>query len=264
MQCLQNPTIDSALRELSFGFRRMVTSYGVYDVNGYRFRSEEYERTKPRLTTVNSGVCVPCIDENDNELDYYGIIKDIIKIKWQGHMQLEMVLFDCCWFDPTPDGTRRTPNLGLVEVKHSSRLAVFEPFVMASQVKQVYYLPYACSDKSDLKDWWVVYIMSPQNYIPANDANDDPDPPNEATEVIFYQEDGLPGSFVIDLGADLDNIVPIVSDEITNPIDLEFLAKVNTEAQDEDMDDLESDGDGDGEDDHDDLLGYLPNDPDDF
>jgi hypothetical protein len=106
--------------------------------------------------------------------------------------------------------------------------------------------------------------MSPRNYIPANDANDDPDPPNEATEVIFYQEDGLPGSFVIDLWADLDNIVPIVSDEITNPVDLEFLAKVNTEAQDEDMDDLEFDGDGDGEDDHDDLLAYLPNDPDDF
>jgi len=113
-------------------------------------------------------------------------------------------------------------------------------------------------------DWWVVYIVSPQNYIPPNDTNDDSNPPNEPTEVSFYQEDGLLGSFVIDLGADLDNIVPIVSDEITNPIDLEFLAKVNTEAQDEDMDDLESDGDGDGEDDHDDLLGYLPNDPDDF
>ena len=80
----------------------------------------------------------------------------------------------------------------------------------------------------------------------------------------FYQEDGLLGSFVIDLGAELDNIVLIVSDEITNPADLEFLAKLNTEAQDEDMDDLESDGDGDGEDDHDDLLGYLPNDLDDF
>ena len=90
MQCLQNPTIDSALHEISFGFRRMVTSYGVYDVNGYRFRSEEHERTKPKLTTVNSGVCVPCIDENDNELEYYGIIKDIIKIKWEGHLQLEI------------------------------------------------------------------------------------------------------------------------------------------------------------------------------
>jgi hypothetical protein len=173
MQCLQNPTIDSALHEISFGFRRMVTSYGVYDVNGYKFRSEEYERTKSRLTTVNSRVCVPCIDENDNELEYYGIIKDITKIKWEVHLQLEMVLFDCCWFDPTLDGTRRTPNLGLVEIKHSSRLETFEPFVVASQVKLVYYLPYACNDKSDLMDWWVVNIVSPWNYIPPNETNDD-------------------------------------------------------------------------------------------
>jgi len=111
-------------------------------------------------------------------------------------------------------------------------------------------------------DWWVVYIVSPRNYIPPNDTNDDSNPPNEPTEVSFYQEDGLPGSFVIDLGAELDNIVPIVSDEITNPAGLEFLAKLIIEAQDEDMDDLESDGDG--EDDQDDLPEYAPNDPDDF
>jgi len=119
-------------------------------------------------------------------------------------------------------------------------------------------------------DWWVVYIVSPRNYIPPSEINDDSNPPNEPTEVSFYQEDGLPGSFVIDLGAELDNIVSNVSDEITNPADLEYLAKLNTEAQDEmddgdgeeDQDDLESDGDG--EDDQDDLPEYAPNDPDDF
>ncbi|XP_039822550.1 calsequestrin-1-like [Panicum virgatum] len=52
-------------------FFKMVTSYGGYDVNGYRFRSEECEKTKSRLTTVNSGVCVSCVDENNNELEYY-------------------------------------------------------------------------------------------------------------------------------------------------------------------------------------------------
>jgi hypothetical protein len=92
-----------------------------------------------------------------------------------------------------------------VEIQHSSRLAVFEPFVMASQVKLVYYLPYACNVKSDLMDWCVIYIVSPQNYIPPNETNDDSNPPNEPTEVSFYQEDGLLGSFVIDLGAELDN-----------------------------------------------------------
>lgn len=61
-------------------------------------------RTKSRLTTVNSGVCVFCFDKNDNVLVYYGVIKDIIKIKWEGSLQLEIVLFDCLWFDPTLNG----------------------------------------------------------------------------------------------------------------------------------------------------------------
>jgi len=81
-------TIDSALRQISYGFRKMVTSYGAYDVNGYRFRSEKYERTKSKLTTVNTGVCVSCLDDENNELEYYGVIEDIIKIKWEGSLQL--------------------------------------------------------------------------------------------------------------------------------------------------------------------------------
>ncbi|XP_040380983.1 uncharacterized protein LOC102709376 isoform X2 [Oryza brachyantha] len=197
-ECMVTSSIDIALHQISYGFRQRVSSYGCYDVNGYRFRSEEYERTRFGLTTVNTGVCVCCIDENDNELEYYGVIKDIIKIKWEGNLQLEIVLFDCQWFDPTVRGTRRTENLGLVEIKCTSRLSVFEPFVMASQVKQVYYVPYACKNRSDLADWWVAYQVSPRGCVPPQDNNDDsnsPDGTNE--EVLIYQEDGLEGTFVI-------------------------------------------------------------------
>ena len=93
-------------------------------MNGYRFRSKEHERIKSGLATINSGVCVSCVDDDNNEMDYYGVIKDIIKIKWEGTLQLEMVLFDCIWFDPTPNGTRRNEKLGLVEIKHAARLSV--------------------------------------------------------------------------------------------------------------------------------------------
>ena len=116
--------------------------YGCYDINGCRFRSETYEHTRAALATTNCGVCVSSYDENDNILEYYGVIKDIIKVSWEGSMRLEVVIFECDWFDPTPAGVRRTENLGLVEVKHSSRLTNFEPFVLASQVKQSKYIIY--------------------------------------------------------------------------------------------------------------------------
>ena len=73
-------------------------------------------RGRPGLTTINTGVCVTSYDESDNALEYYGVIEDIIKIKWEGSIKLELVLFYCRWFDPTPNGLRRTEDLGLVEI----------------------------------------------------------------------------------------------------------------------------------------------------
>ena len=72
----------------------------------------------------------------------------------------------------------------------------------------------------------------------------------------------LPGSFVIDLGIELDNINLNGSDEITDPDDLEFLSKLNAGIIDEAMDNLE--GDEEYEEDQDDLPQYAPNGPDDY
>jgi hypothetical protein len=212
---MQTPGIDAALCQISYGFRKRVASYGCYDVNGYRFRSKEHERYKSGLATVNTGVCVSCVDDDNKETEYDGVMKDIIKVKWAGRLQLEMVLFDCDWFDPTPTGTRRTENLGLVEIKHAARLSVFEPFVLASQVKQVYYLPYACQ-RSDLKEWWVTYQVTPHGYVSVDDSADDPNPHIGPVEgVLFFQEEGLEGTFVIDLNIDQDDTTAVASDEIT-------------------------------------------------
>jgi hypothetical protein len=86
------------------GFAR-VSSYGCYDVNRYRFRSEKYERNNT-LATTNSGVFVTCTDGDGNVLEYFGVIEDIIKISWEGRQQLDLVLFYCRWFDPTCRGVR--------------------------------------------------------------------------------------------------------------------------------------------------------------
>ena len=226
LQCKVNASIHKALRQISYGFSSRVSTYGCYDINGYRFRSETYEHTRAGLATTNCGVCVSSFDENDNLLEYYGVIKDIIKISWQGSMQLQLVIFECDWFDPTPAGVRRTENLGLVEVKHSSRLSNFDPFVLASQVKQVYYLSYACNSRQDLSEWWVVYHVAPRDRLLAIDSSTESDETGGLTEdVTFFQEEGLEGTFVIDLGIDLDNSAAVLSDEIVDERELEVLQR---------------------------------------
>lgn len=222
---MQSSIIHKALRQMSYGFCTRVHCYSCYDVNSYRFRSELYENGRSGLTTCNNSVCVSSYDESGNVLDYYGVIEDIIKIVWEGSMPLELVLFYCRWFDPTPNGLRHTENLDLVEIKHTSRLSNFDPFVMAGQVSQVYYLPYTCKTRADLRDWWVCKV-APHGRIPPNNSN-----ANSilgewtAQDVEFYQEDGLDGTFVIDFDDALDYITPVGSDEITDPMDSETLEK---------------------------------------
>ncbi|CAD6265987.1 unnamed protein product [Miscanthus lutarioriparius] len=243
--CAIRSSVHNVLRQISYGFRKRVSSYGCYDVNGYRFRSEKYESKRAGLATTNSGVCVTCTDDNGNALEYFGVIEDIIKISWEGREQLDLVLFYCRWFDPTSRGVKRTENLGLVEVKHSSRLQNFEPFVLASQVTQVYYLSYASDDPS-LKDWWVVYHVAPRDRLPPIDINNDSiETEGPTNDISFFQEDGLEGTFVIDLG-DIELIDTLASDEITDPKELEQLEKQTVAPEQEEI--LESDEEGDEDD----------------
>jgi hypothetical protein len=250
--------MHKALHQMSYGFSTLVHCYGCYDVNGYRFRSEQYENGRSGLTTCNTGVCVSSYDDSGNILDYYGVIQDIIKIVWQGSMQLELVLFFCYWFDPT-QGVRHTDNLGLVEVKHTSRLSNFDPFVMASQVTQVYYLPYAFKKREDLNEWWVVHKVAPHGRIPPyNCSAESSFAEGSSQDVSFYQEEGLDGTFVIDLGDALDLMSPLVEDEITDPEDIQRLEKNSAEHDEEnegtDEENESADQEDEDADEHDDLY----------
>ena len=92
-------SIPKELHRLSRGCSFKVKSYGIYEVNGYRFRYEKYEKYRGNLTTANIGVLTVGVDDGtNNELEYYGIIKDIVELKFDGDSEFSLVLFDCHWF----------------------------------------------------------------------------------------------------------------------------------------------------------------------
>jgi hypothetical protein len=70
------------------------------------------------------------------------------------------VFFDCDWFDLN-QGTQEN-EFGMVEVKHVHRLCGCDPFVLAHQVEQVYYMLYPCKK---LSVWWVVYRVNPRERL---------------------------------------------------------------------------------------------------
>ncbi|XP_059301757.1 uncharacterized protein LOC132053662 [Lycium ferocissimum] len=113
--------------------------YTAYFINGYRFHTKS--RDAPRKTQ-NSGVTLAknndsfasSRDQNpiDGEVIYYGVIQDIIEIDYYGHFSV--VLFRCDWFHNEVD------EYGLTRVYFNKLCSKDDPFVLASQVHQVFYV----------------------------------------------------------------------------------------------------------------------------
>ena len=145
------------VRILAYKPLRTVWTHPGLFVNGYKFHTLTHGRNR---TTHNSGVCVRGSCYSDSEADYYGLLDEVFDIEYHGYELTRCVvpLFRCTWFD-TVNGVRVDPKHNIVDVKHRSRLRSDDPFILASQAEQVYYVPYP---SNLLKDWWSVVKTKPR------------------------------------------------------------------------------------------------------
>src|ERR1044072_3666448 len=86
--------------------------------------------------TQNSGVMVTSSpykfkNEKDGSVTYYGVLKDILELDYFG--RAKFVLFKCEWFQSKQE------NFGLILVNFRKMIYKGDPFVFATQVRQVYY-----------------------------------------------------------------------------------------------------------------------------
>jgi hypothetical protein len=170
----------------------------------------------------------------EDGVEYYGIIEEIIELCFGSTNPLKLVLFKCHWFHPI-SGVRRSPNIGLVEVKKASILPGKEPFIVAQQATQVYYVPYPCKSTRSLVDWNVVYKLPPHIKLPTpSDEAYNIDPNTNVEE--FFQEVGLPGNFEIVIGHEDYHSAntEIDVEEVSNEKDLELLNRLNIDSDSED------------------------------
>jgi hypothetical protein len=77
------------------------------------------EASRPLAATCNSGVVTSGEDTSGVAADYYGVLQKIIEYTFGGTKELNVVFFQCDWFDPI-HGTG-VDDFGMVEVKHESR-----------------------------------------------------------------------------------------------------------------------------------------------
>ncbi|XP_060170674.1 uncharacterized protein LOC132601609 [Lycium barbarum] len=136
---VENVEVPDYLRGLAQGPNSVAKRYTAYFINEYRFHTKT--RDAPRKTQ-NSGVTLSATtdsfassrDQNpiDGEVIYYGVIQDIIEIDYYGHFSV--ILFRCNWFHNEVD------EYGLTRVYFNRLCSTNDPYVLASQVHQVFYV----------------------------------------------------------------------------------------------------------------------------
>lgn len=148
--------INPYIVDISIGPAREVLTYNKCYVNGFCFHTESWSEGRK---TNNCGVWVKGTDGGGNETDFFGILKNIVELRYMGEHNKTVVLFMCEWFDPSPRGTRICHReCEIIEVKKGRKYSKYEPFIIAQQARQVYYVQYP--GKIPNKKNWLAVIKT--------------------------------------------------------------------------------------------------------
>lgn len=116
LQCQSDLSISVELRQVARGFDYKVSSFNAYDVNGYRFHTTSYEKSRPNPRTTNTGVFTPgVVTPGEEQEDYYGTVEEIYELEFHGEKAPKPVIFKCQWFDPAV--SKKSPKFGIVETR---------------------------------------------------------------------------------------------------------------------------------------------------
>ncbi|KAJ6823831.1 uncharacterized protein M6B38_129195 [Iris pallida] len=131
----------------------MTHQYTTNIVNGFRFHTKD--RATER-TSQNSGVLVK-EDDSSPEKEYYGVLQDIFELSYvEGY---KVFLFRCHWWDVGRLGRGyKIDKYGCTSVNVRGSLNSNEPFVLASQAEQVFYV-----EDNVANDWLVVVKTTPRD-----------------------------------------------------------------------------------------------------
>lgn len=131
MYSCNDPQVNAELFALACGPDYRIKAYSACDVNGVRYRTQTRDA---RRVTQNCGIWV-----EGESCDYYGLIEEIFELTYIFDHKVE--LFKCTWFDTN---VRRknihTDIIGTTSINVSGRWYENEPYVLARQACQVFYV----------------------------------------------------------------------------------------------------------------------------
>jgi len=141
-------------------------------VNGVRFRCKERD---DKFKTQCSGVCTGG-DYESSDITYYGVQIKILELDFI--YQRMVFMFRCKWYNTDPKGKRIVVNNNLTSLDITSNWYAEDPFILATQAQQVFYL----NDRSRGKNWMVVQKVNHRNI---NDIVEHDDDKERVSDDIF-------------------------------------------------------------------------------
>lgn len=155
--------------------------YTAYNINGYTFRT----KCSDGRVYQNSGVSVETEDihiskevATTRRTFYYGVLQEIWVLDYRFR---QLPLFKCDWVNRKDGAVQRDTNLGYTLVDLNNVGHKVDPFVLASQARQVFYV------KDQLtRNLSIVLKAPPKNYRDTYDEIDE-----EFSTVIHPHNDNI-------------------------------------------------------------------------
>ncbi|XP_021714663.1 uncharacterized protein LOC110682635 [Chenopodium quinoa] len=162
-------SVSDTIKWLAYGPKEDVYSFEGYDINGYTFWTEH--RDQKSSSTQNSGVTLVASSREfasardtspvDAQLSYYGRIQEIWELDYR---EFKVGLFKCKWVDNIRRNVKHD-DFTLVDLGHLRDS--LEPFILASQAKQVFYV----TDPADPR--WSIVLASKRRILGVGDVEDE-------------------------------------------------------------------------------------------
>ncbi|RVW77665.1 hypothetical protein CK203_053390 [Vitis vinifera] len=161
--------VSETLKWIAHGPSHYVFKYHGYVINGCHYHTKKRDDLR---ATQNSGVKIVATtmqidsakDKNPvfGELCFYGVITEIWDLDYT---MFRIPIFKCDWVD-NKNGIK-VDDLGFTLVDFSKMAHKSDPFILASQAKQVFYV------QDELDPRWSVVLSTPQQDFLERDEGDD-------------------------------------------------------------------------------------------
>ena len=121
------------VKEFVQGPLNKAKTWPIYFTRGFLFHTQTHGEGRK---TCNYGVCAKGESYTNaaDESQYYGILTNIIQIKYEGIVDLKITLFKCKWYDPVIGRGTRRKNGGIVDVLSSRKYYKYDPFILGTFV----------------------------------------------------------------------------------------------------------------------------------